>query len=236
MLAPLQTPPTTDPHPSDKPGGSVKIGLTGGIASGKSSVSAILRELGAVVIDSDAIAREVVAKGTPGLAAVVTEFGRDMLTPQGELDRPKLASIVFSDEAARRRLEAITHPLINEIGRQREAEAEAAGALVVNDMPLIAEMGIASLFDVVIVVDVPVEEAVRRMVAARGWTEQDALARIAAQASREDRRSIATYLIDNSGTREELRAQVEAVYAALTEGSADPDVPGRDGGPSAPME
>jgi dephospho-CoA kinase len=193
----------------------VKVGLTGGIASGKSTVSAILRELGAVVIDSDQIAREVVAKGTRGLAQIVEEFGAEMLTPEGDLDRPKLASVVFTDEAARRRLEAITHPLINEVGRKREEEALATGALVVNDMPLIAEMGIASLFDVVIVVDVPVEEAIRRMVEDRGWTKEDAEARIASQSSREHRRAIATYVIDNSGSREDLRAHVEKVYAEL---------------------
>jgi dephospho-CoA kinase len=193
----------------------VKVGLTGGVASGKSTVSAILRELGAVVIDSDQIAREVVAKGTPGLAQIVEEFGPEMLTPEGELDRPKMAALVFHDEAARRRLEAITHPLINDIGRAREAEAALTGALVVNDMPLIAEMGIAGLFDAVVVVDVSVEEALRRMVEDRGWTREDAEARIASQASREDRRAIATYVIDNSGTLDELRRQVEQVYADL---------------------
>ncbi|HET7735144.1 MAG TPA: dephospho-CoA kinase [Nocardioidaceae bacterium] len=196
----------------------MKVGLTGGVASGKSTVSEILRELGAVVIDSDQIAREVVARGTPGLAQVVAEFGPEYLTSEGDLDRPKMAALVFNDEPARRRLEAITHPLINEVGRAREADAEAAGKLVVNDMPLIAEMGIAELFDVVIVVDVPVEEALRRMVEDRGWTREDAEARIAAQASREARRAIATYVIDNSGSREHLREQVERLYAELVAG------------------
>ncbi|HSV39078.1 MAG TPA: dephospho-CoA kinase [Nocardioidaceae bacterium] len=193
----------------------MKVGLTGGVASGKSTVSAILRELGAFVIDSDQIAREVVAKGTPGLAQIVEEFGTEMLTSEGELDRPRMAALVFNDEAARRRLEAITHPLINDLGRAREDEAQKTGALVVNDMPLIAEMGIAGLFDAVIVVDVSLEEAVRRMVEDRGWTREDAEARIASQASREDRRAIATYVIDNSGSLEELRQQVESVYADL---------------------
>ena len=194
----------------------MKVGLTGGVASGKSTVAAILRELGAVVIDSDQIAREIVAKGTPGLARIVEEFGAEMLTPEGELDRPRMAALVFSDEAALRRLEAITHPLINELGRAREEEAQASGALVVNDMPLIAEMGIAELFDAVIVVDVPVEEAVRRMVEDRGWTVDDAEGRIAAQASREERRAIATYVVDNNGSREDLRRQVEKIYQELT--------------------
>lgn len=194
----------------------MKVGLTGGIASGKSTVSQILLELGAVVIDSDAIAREVVAKGTPGLARIAEEFGTDMLTTDGELDRPKMAALVFNDPASLKRLEAITHPLINEVGRQREAAALASGALVVNDMPLIAELGIAHLFDAVIVVDVPVEEAVRRMVEDRGWTREDAEARISSQASREDRRAIATYVIDNSGTVAALREQVEKIYQELT--------------------
>jgi len=212
-------PPSTD---SSEERTHVKVGLTGGVASGKSTVSAILRELGAVVIDSDQIAREVVARGTPGLAQIVEEFGAEYLTPEGDLDRPKMAGLVFNDEAARRRLEAITHPLINEVGRARELEAEAAGRLVVNDMPLIAEMGIAGLFDVVIVVDVPVDEAIRRMVDDRGWTLADAEARIAAQASREARRDIATYVIDNSGSLEELRAQVERVYADLLAAASSP--------------
>lgn len=194
----------------------MKVGLTGGIASGKSSVAAVLRELGAVVIDSDELAREVVAVGTPGLARIVAEFGPGILTDQGELDRPKMASIVFSDPAARERLEAITHPLIHDLGRAREAEAESTGALVVNDMPLIAELGIAHLFDAVIVVDVPLGEAVRRMVEDRGWTRQDAEARIAAQADRADRRAIATHLIENTGTRAELRGRVEEIYQELT--------------------
>ncbi|MFT4011046.1 MAG: dephospho-CoA kinase [Nocardioidaceae bacterium] len=200
----------------------MKVGLTGGIASGKSTVSQILRELGAVVIDSDQIAREVVAKGTPGLAAVIAEFGAGMLTADGELDRPKLAAVVFNDPAARKRLEAITHPLINEVSRAREAAALATGALVVNDMPLIVEMGIADLFDAVIVVDVPVEEAVRRMVEDRGWTVADARSRIASQATREERRAVATYLIDNSGPVDRLRRQVEDIYRALISRPATP--------------
>jgi dephospho-CoA kinase len=200
----------------------VKVGLTGGIASGKSTVSAMLRELGAVVIDSDQIAREVVAKGKPGLARIVEEFGADVLTAEGELDRPRMAALVFSDEGARRRLETITHPLINEVGRRREADAQATGALVVNDMPLIAELGLAEMFDAVIVVDVPVEQAVLRMTADRGWSRQDAESRIAAQASREDRLAIATHIIDNSGTMDELRKQVEKVYTELVSRDQDP--------------
>ena len=164
----------------------MRVGLTGGIASGKSTVSGILVELGAVLIDGDALAREVVARGTPGLRQVIAEFGEELLTPEGDLDRPALGRIVFSDEAARKRLEGITHPLIFE----RYAELEAAappGALVVHDIPLLAESGRADTFDEVIVVDAPPELQIARMMHARGWTRDEAESRIAAQASREDR-------------------------------------------------
>lgn len=126
-----------------------------------------------------------------------------------------MAALVFSDPEARKRLEAITHPLIQAVSRAEEEAAQATGALVINDMPLIAEMGTAALFDAVIVVDVPIEEAVRRMVADRGWAEADARARIAAQASREERRAIATYVIDNSGSYDQLARQVQAIYDEL---------------------
>src|SRR4051794_4437225 len=192
----------------------MRVGLTGGIASGKSTVAGILVELGAVLIDGDALAREVVARGTPGLAQVVAEFGEALLTPGGDLDRPALGRIVFSDEAARRRLEAITHPLIFE----RYAELEAAAppdAVVVHDIPLLAESGRADTFDEVVVVDVPAELQVERMVRDRGWTREDAEARIAAQASREARLAIATYVIDNTGTLDDLRARVGAFHAEL---------------------
>jgi dephospho-CoA kinase len=194
----------------------VRVGLTGGIASGKSTVSAILQELGAVIIDGDQLAREVVARGTPGLARVVEAFGPDVLTPDGDLDRPRLGSIVFNDPEQLRRLEAITHPLIFELYAAREAAA-ADGALVVHDIPLLAESGRAADFDAVVVVDVPEEVQVERMVRDRGWTEADARARIAAQASREERRAIATYLIENTGTREDLRQRVTEVFERLTD-------------------
>jgi dephospho-CoA kinase len=193
----------------------VRVGLTGGIASGKSTVAELLVELGAVLFDGDALAREVVARGTPGLARVVEEFGEDLVTAEGDLDRAALGRIVFADESARRRLEAITHPLIFE----RYAELEAAappGAVVVHDIPLLAESGRADTFDAVIVVDVPAELQVERMMRDRGWTREEAESRIAAQASREDRLAIATYVIDNTGSHEDLRARVEAVYADLT--------------------
>ena len=197
------------------PGKHLRVGLTGGIASGKSTVSAILRELGAVVIDADQLAREVVARGTPGLDAVVAEFGAGLLTPEGDLDRAAMGSLVFGDDAARKRLEAIVHPLVFERIVDLETHAPE-GAVVVHDIPLLAESGRAATFDAVIVVDAPQEVQVARMVGDRGWTESDALARIAAQASPEDRRAIATYVVENTGSRAELREKIEAIYAELT--------------------
>lgn len=193
---------------------TTRVGLTGGVASGKSTVSAILRELGAVVIDADVLAREVVEKGTPGLAAVVEAFGEELLGPDGELDRAAMGKLVFADEQARRRLEAIVHPLVFERIVELE-EAAPPDAVVVHDIPLLAESGRADTFDAVLVVDAPRELQVGRMVRDRGWTEEDAAARIDAQASREDRLAIATHVIENTGTIEELRARVERVYAEL---------------------
>jgi dephospho-CoA kinase len=192
----------------------VRVGLTGGVASGKSTVSSMLRELGAVVIDADQLAREVVAPGTEGLAEIVTAFGDGVLTPEGELDRPGMAAIVFGDEEARRRLEGIIHPRV----RRRGAELEAAAgpdSVVVHDIPLLAETGRPSAFDAVVVVDVPVETQVRRMVELRGMSRDEAEARIAAQASREDRLAIATHVIDNTGTPEDLRERVAEVFESL---------------------
>ncbi|MBB6626261.1 dephospho-CoA kinase [Nocardioides sp. KIGAM211] len=193
----------------------MRVGLTGGVASGKSTVSAILAELGAVVIDADVLAREVVAHGTPGLAQVVEAFGPGILTPDGEMDRPAVGRLVFNDEEKRRTLEGIVHPLVFE----RYAELEAAapeGALVVHDIPLLAESGRADGFDAVIVVDAPPELQVERMTGDRGWTREDAESRIAAQASREDRLAIATYVVENTGTREDLRHRVTEVFEELT--------------------
>lgn len=195
----------------------MRVGLTGGVASGKSTVSGLLRELGAVVIDADQLAREVVERGTPGLARVVEEFGEGLLTPEGGLDRPAMGRLVFGDEQARRRLEAIVHPLVFE--RYAEAEA-AAGAddLVVHDIPLLVESGRAGDFDAVVVVDAPRELQLERMVAHRGWTREDAESRIAAQATREQRRAVATYVVDNTGSLEDLRARVAEVHARLVDG------------------
>ncbi|CAM3864467.1 dephospho-CoA kinase [Nocardioides marinus] len=193
----------------------MRVGLTGGVASGKSTVAAMLAELGAVVIDADAIAREVVARGTPGLDAVVAEFGAELLTAEGELDRPAMGRLVFGDEDARRRLEGIVHPLVFE--RYAELEASAPpDALVVHDIPLLAESGRGEDFDAVVVVDVPRELQVERMLRDRGWTLEDAESRIAAQATREQRLALATHVVENTGSLEQLRARVAEVHAELT--------------------
>lgn len=199
----------------------LKVGLTGGIGAGKSEVSRRLTARGAVLIDGDAIAREVVRPGTPGLAAIVDEFGEEVLLPDGTLDRPRLGKIVFSDPARLARLNEITHPLI---GRRSQELFEAAppDGIVVYDMPLLTENNLAGLHDVNIVVDVPVEVQVARLVGQRGMTEEDARARIAAQATREQRRAIADFVIDNSGPLEELDAKVDELWAELTKLAATP--------------
>ena len=170
-----------------------------------------------MVIDADLLAREVVAPGSPGLAAVVDAFGEQVRTPSGELDRPALGTVVFADEGSRRRLEAILHPLIRELSARREAEAPV-GALVVHDIPLLVEGDRADTFDTVIVVDVPTGTQVDRMVSERGMSVADAQARIAAQATREQRLAVADYVIDNTGTLEDLRDRVTEVFAALNGG------------------
>ena len=198
---------------------TVKVGLTGGVAAGKSTVSAMLAELGAVIIDADVLAREVVARGTPGLVAVVAEFGTELLTPDGDLDRAAMGSLVFADAGARKRLEAIVHPLVFE--RIVELESQTPDdAVVVHDIPLLAESGRAATFDAVLVVHAPAELQVARMTQDRGWTREEAEARIAAQASAEDRMALATHVIDNTGSTDELRRRVEAVYAALNDAPA----------------
>jgi dephospho-CoA kinase len=197
-----------------------RVGLTGGVASGKSTVAALLAELGAVVIDSDLLAREVVEPGTPGLAAVVAEFGDSVLTEDGRLDRTALGSVVFGDDAARRRLEGILHPLIRARAAEIEAEAEP-DLLVVHDIPLLVETGQADRFDAVLVVDVPVETQVERMVRDRGWSAEDARSRVAAQADRGQRRAVATHVIDNTGTHDDLRERVTEVVGELVPPGAE---------------
>ncbi len=193
----------------------MRVALTGGIASGKSTVSTILAQLGAMVIDADQLARDVVAPGTQGLEQVVARFGRSVLTEDGELDRPAVAEVVFKDVRARKDLEAIIHPLVYEASMQAEAGADP-GTLVVHDIPLLAESGRAGDFDAVIVVDAPAETQVARMVEQRGWSRDDAEARISAQAIREERRAMATHVLENDGSLAELEAKVRELHRELT--------------------
>ena len=197
------------------------IGLTGGIGSGKSTVARLFAERGAIVVDADQVAREVVEPGEPALAEIVQHFGPDVVDAEGRLDRPALAAIVFGDDEARRALEAITHPRIGErIGEhveQARADEAADGRerVVVVDHPLLGESGAVVGFDTVVVVETPVDVRVRRLVDARGMDEADARARVAAQADDATRRAAATHLIDNGGEPDALGAQVDAVLAEL---------------------
>jgi dephospho-CoA kinase len=191
----------------------VQIGLTGGIGSGKSSAARRFAELGALVIDADLVAREVVEPGTDGLAAVVAEFGPEVLDAGGRLDRPALARIVFADEAARGRLNAILHPRIRARVAGRIAAAPP-GTVVVQDVPLLAETGQAAAFDLVVVVEAPVELRVQRLARDRGMPAEEARARIASQATDEQRRAIADVLIVNDGTPEDLRGRVDEIWAS----------------------
>ena len=189
----------------------LRIGLTGGIGSGKSTVARLLAARGARIVDADRIAREVVEPGTPGLEAVVAAFGPGVLTAEGALDRPALAAVVFADPEARRRLDGIVHPLV----RTRAAELVAAAppdAVVVQDVPLLVETGQAGSYDLVLVVEADLDTRVRRLVG-RGLSEEDARARIAAQATDEQRRAVADVVLDNNGSPEDLAAQVEKFWA-----------------------
>ena len=188
----------------------LRIGLTGGIGSGKSTVSALLAARGAVVIDADRIAREVVEPGTPGLHAVEQAFGPDVVAADGSLDRPALAAVVFADPEARRRLDGIVHPLVR--ARAAElADAAPADAVVVHDVPLLVETGQAGSYDLVLVVQADPEARVSRLVL-RGLTEGDARARMAAQATDEQRRAVADVVLDNSGSEQDLAAQVDRFW------------------------
>ncbi|MFI2186551.1 dephospho-CoA kinase [Streptomyces sioyaensis] len=192
----------------------VKVGLTGGIGAGKSEVSRLLASYGAVIVDADKIAREVVEPGTPGLAAVVEEFGDGVLAPDGTLDRPKLGGIVFADPDKLKALNAIVHPLVG----ARSAELEAAAgsdAVVVHDVPLLTENGLAPLYDLVVVVDAAPQTQLDRLVRLRGMAEDEAKSRMAAQATREQRLAAADLVIDNNGPLEALEPQVRAVWERL---------------------
>jgi dephospho-CoA kinase len=196
----------------------VRVGLTGGIASGKSMVADELAARGAIIIDADVLAREVVEPGTPALAAVIDRFGPQVLK-EGQLDRARLAQIVFNDPLARRDLERIVHPAV----RARAAELErAAGdaAVVVHVIPLLVETGQHEDFDVVVTVDADHETQIRRLIARNGFTRTEAESRITAQASREDRKSAADVVLDNTGSLTQLRAQIDALWAELSSAAA----------------
>ena len=197
------------------------VGLTGGIGSGKSTVARLLADHGAIVVDADKVAREVVEPGQPALQEIRERFGREVIDPQGRLDRAALAAIVFGDDDARRDLEGITHPRIGDRVAQRIADAQAAEdadgreRLVVVDHPLLVESGAAAGYETVIVVEAPVEVRVGRLVEARGMDEADVRARVKAQADDATRRAAATHLVDNAGDLDALQAQVDAILADL---------------------
>jgi dephospho-CoA kinase len=198
----------------------LRVGLTGGIGAGKSEVARRLVAHGAVLIDADVLAREVVAPGTEGLAEVIAEFG-DVLTPAGELDRPAVGRLVFGDQVARRKLESIIHPRVR--ARAAEIEAEApAGSVVVHDIPLLVETGQADRFDRVLVVDVPPKIQLERLVGERGMSAEEARSRIASQASRDERLAAADLVVDNSGSLADLDRRIDEVWAELT-GPPDPN-------------
>ena len=192
------------------------VGLTGGIGAGKSTVAELLTQRGATVIDGDVIARRVVEPGQPALAAIVEHFGADVLAPDGTLDRPRLAAKAFANAEERAALEAITHPAIGAEFLREMSEAPPDG-IVVNDVPLLVESKQAADrgYEVVIVVEAPRELRLDRLVE-RGLERADAEARMAAQATDEERRAVATHLLDNRGSRADLEAQVETLWADLT--------------------
>ena len=194
------------------------VGLTGGIGSGKSTVSALLAERGAVVLDADVFARQVVEPGAPAHAAVVERFGPGVLLADGRIDRPALAEVVFADPQARAELNAIIHPAVRDAMGRRLAEEAGSGddRIVVLDIPLLVESGRDGMAGV-IVVDCPEDVAVRRLVERRGMAEEDARRRVEAQADRPTRLARANLVIDNSGSMEHLEAEVKRAWARITE-------------------
>jgi dephospho-CoA kinase len=190
--------------------------LTGGIASGKSTVARRLADLGAHVVDADVVAREVVEPGTAALAAIAEEFGGGVLTSEGALDRAALGAIVFADPERRRRLEAITHPAVKERSRALFAAADGPGEVVVYDVPLLAESRGADGFEAVVVVEAPASVRLRRLEELRGMPRAEAERRIAAQATDEERRALADHVIDSSGSLKHTLEQTDALFAALS--------------------
>lgn len=192
----------------------IRIGLTGGIGAGKSTVAELLRRRGAVVIDADAIARELVEPGGPTLDKLVDAFGPGILAADGSLSRGELARLAFADPSATERLNAIMHPLIR-AESQRRLESAAGSAVVVYDMPLLVETGQQDLVDAVLVVDVPEAVQLERAVGSRGLDEHDVRRRMAVQASRAERLASADHVIDNSGSPEDTERQVQEMWDAI---------------------
>jgi dephospho-CoA kinase len=194
----------------------ITVGLTGGIGSGKSEVSRLLAARGAVVIDADLLAREVVAPGTPGLERITAEFGPEVLQPDGSLDRAALGTRVFSDPEALARLNAIVHPLVGERTAQLLQQARASGAdVVVHDVPLLVENGLAEMYDAVVVVAASPQTQLDRLVRLRGMSEQEAQQRIDAQAPLEAKLAAATHVLRNDGPLDELAPQVDQLWGTL---------------------
>lgn len=193
----------------------IRVGLTGGIASGKSAVGAELQRLGALVIDSDQLARDVVVPGSAGLAAIIDRFGESVLLPDGSLDRPALGQIIFGDERARADLNAIIHPRVRAAASAIEGLVEDPYAIVVHMIPLLVETGQADLFDALVVVDVDEDTQRERLMARNGLTTQQAQARIDAQASRVDRLRVADFVIRNDGGLDDLAERTHAVWHEL---------------------
>jgi len=203
-----------------------RIGLTGGIGSGKSAVTAILRRRGVSVLDADATVRELQRPGEEGLRRLVAAFGSGILLPSGELDRGALGKLVFADPAVRRRVEAILHPLVRERMAAQEAAAEARGAtVVVQDIPLLFEARGPSGFDATVLVYAPPEVQRRRLVELRGMTPADADARIGAQLPMSEKRALAAYVIDNTGSLGDLEREVDRVWRRITDDLSRTDPP-----------
>lgn len=206
----------TDPIGDEAGPRPLRIGLTGGIAAGKSTAARRFAELGAVVIDADLLAREAVAAGSPGLARVVEEFGPEVLTEDGSLNRQALGAIVFGDDAARERLNGIVHPEVRRLAATREQEAiEAGERVIVQDIPLLIEVGRAKDFDLLVVVHAPAAVRRQRLIEGRGMTAEDADRRIAAQVSDDERVAVADVLLDGGGGKDDLRVEVDKLWAGV---------------------
>ncbi|MBM7477455.1 dephospho-CoA kinase [Oerskovia jenensis] len=200
-----------------------RVGLTGGIAAGKSVALDRFAELGACVIDADVLAREAVAPGTVGLEEIVEVFGDDVLAPDGSLDRARLGTVVFGDDEARRRLNGIVHPEVRRLSAEREALVAARDprAVVVHDIPLLVETGQSESFHLVAVVVAPEDVRLQRLVASRGLSEDEARARIAAQATDDERLAVADVTLDGSGSPDALRAEVDALWERIERETAE---------------